>query len=66
MIERSGFTPLTNGSESRSRSRGSGYTTLMFTYINRRDGKKVLDCLKKALKIANQCMDPAVQVRIKP
>jgi hypothetical protein len=28
-----------------------------------RDGKKVLDCLKKALKIANQCMDPSVQVK---
>ncbi len=27
-----------------------------------RDGKKVLDCLKKALKIANQCMDTTVQV----
>ena len=27
-----------------------------------RDKKKVLDCLKKALKIANQCMDTTVQV----
>jgi len=29
-----------------------------------RDGKKVLDCLKKALKIANQCMDTTVQVQL--
>jgi len=29
-----------------------------------RDGKKVVDCLKKALKIANQCMDPVVQVQL--
>jgi len=29
-----------------------------------RDSKKVLDCLKKALKIANQCMDATVQVQL--
>ena len=29
-----------------------------------RDKKKVLDCLKKALKIANQCMDTTVQVNL--
>merc|ERR1712107_674410 len=29
-----------------------------------RDKKKVLDCLTKALKIANQCMDPVVQVQL--
>jgi len=29
-----------------------------------RDEKKVVDCLKKALKIANQCMDPIVQVQL--
>lgn len=29
-----------------------------------RDEKKVVDCLKKALKIANQCMDPTVQVQL--
>jgi len=28
------------------------------------DGKRVLDCLKKGVKIANQCMDPAVQVQL--
>jgi len=29
-----------------------------------KDGKKVVDCLKKALKIAKQCMDAAVQVQL--
>ncbi|XP_023337734.1 vacuolar protein sorting-associated protein 35 isoform X1 [Eurytemora carolleeae] len=29
-----------------------------------RDKKKVLDCLKKALKIANQCMDTTVQAQL--
>jgi len=29
-----------------------------------KDGKKVVDCLKKGLKIAKQCMDPAVQVQL--
>jgi len=29
-----------------------------------KDGKKVLDCLKKGLKIAKQCMDPLVQVQL--
>ena len=29
-----------------------------------RDNKKVLDCLKKGLKIAKQCMDPLVQVQL--
>jgi len=29
-----------------------------------RDGKKVLDCLKKGLKIAKQCMDPAMQAQL--
>ena len=29
-----------------------------------RDGKRVLECLKKALRIANQCMDSAVQVQL--
>ena len=29
-----------------------------------RDGKKVVDCLKKGLKIAKQCMDPGVQVQL--
>ena len=28
-----------------------------------KDAKKVLDCLKKGLKIAKQCMDPLVQVQ---
>lgn len=29
-----------------------------------REGKKVLDCLKKGLKIARQCMDAGVQVQL--
>jgi len=29
-----------------------------------KDGKKVLDCLKKGLKIAKQCTDPLVQVQL--
>jgi len=29
-----------------------------------KDGKKVVDCLKKGLKIANQCMDATVQVQL--
>merc|ERR1712037_723155 len=29
-----------------------------------RDGKKVVDCLKKGLKIARQCMDAGVQVQL--
>ena len=28
------------------------------------DGKRVMECLKKALRIANQCMDPTVQVQL--
>lgn len=27
-------------------------------------GKRVLECLKKALKIASQCMDPSLQVQL--
>jgi vacuolar protein sorting-associated protein 35 len=29
-----------------------------------RDGKRVVDCLKKGLRIASQCMDPSVQVQL--
>uniref|UniRef100_A0A673JB47 Vacuolar protein sorting-associated protein 35 n=1 Tax=Sinocyclocheilus rhinocerous TaxID=307959 RepID=A0A673JB47_9TELE len=29
-----------------------------------RDGRRVMECLKKALKIANQCMDPSLQVQL--
>ncbi|XP_045897939.1 vacuolar protein sorting-associated protein 35 [Micropterus dolomieu] len=29
-----------------------------------RDGKRVMECLKKALKIAHQCMDPSLQVQL--
>ncbi|KAF4518817.1 hypothetical protein B566_EDAN008146 [Ephemera danica] len=29
-----------------------------------RDGRKVLDCLKKGVRITNQCMDPSVKVQL--
>ena len=29
-----------------------------------RDGKRVMECLKKSLRIANQCMDSSVQVQL--
>ena len=29
-----------------------------------RDSKRVSDCLKKGVKIANQCMDSSVQVQL--
>lgn len=29
-----------------------------------KDGKRVVECLKKGLKIGSQCMDPAVQVQL--
>ncbi|KAK2143062.1 hypothetical protein LSH36_881g01009 [Paralvinella palmiformis] len=29
-----------------------------------RDGKRVMECLKKSLRIANQCMDASVQVQL--
>ncbi len=29
-----------------------------------KDGKRVSECLKKALKIASQCMDTIVQVQL--
>lgn len=28
------------------------------------DGNKVLDCLKKGIRIASQCMDTSVQVQL--
>ena len=29
-----------------------------------RDGKKVLECLKKAGKVATECLDPGVQAQL--
>lgn len=29
-----------------------------------KDGNKVLDCLKKGIRIASQCMDTSVQVQL--
>ncbi|MPC90788.1 Vacuolar protein sorting-associated protein 35 [Portunus trituberculatus] len=29
-----------------------------------RDEKRVLECLKKAVRIANQCMDPSTQIQL--
>ena len=36
----------------------------VFMPVQMRDSKRVLECLKKALRIANQCMDSAVQVQL--
>ena len=33
-------------------------------YLQMKDGKRVTDCLKKGVKIANQCMDSSVQVQL--
>ena len=29
-----------------------------------KEGKRVMECMKKALRISNQCMDPTVQVQL--
>lgn len=39
-------------------------SVLMLLHFQIRDGKRVMECLKKALKIANQCMDPSLQVQL--
>ena len=36
----------------------------MLSYIQMHDGKRVMECLKKGLRIANQCMDNSVQVQL--
>jgi vacuolar protein sorting-associated protein 35 len=38
--------------------------TLIFCFSKMRDGKRVLECLKKGVRIGNQCMDPSVQVQL--
>lgn len=35
-----------------------------FSSIQIRVGERVVECLKKALRIAKQCMDPTVQVQL--
>jgi vacuolar protein sorting-associated protein 35 len=37
---------------------------LVFCLYKMRDGKRVLECLKKGVRIGNQCMDPSVQVQL--
>ena len=32
--------------------------------VQLRDEKRVLECLKKAVRIANQCMDPSAQIQL--
>jgi vacuolar protein sorting-associated protein 35 len=40
-------------------------TLMLVLYFSKmRDGKRVLDCLKKGVRIGNQCMDPSVQVQL--
>src|SRR5690242_11652474 len=34
------------------------------SFFQMKDGKRIVECLKKALKIASQCMDPAAQVQL--
>ena len=36
----------------------------MLSYVQMHDGKRVMECLKKGLRIANQCMDNSVQVQL--
>lgn len=33
-------------------------------FFQLRDEKRVLECLKKAVRIANQCMDPSTQIQL--
>lgn len=33
-------------------------------YLQIRDGQRVLECLKKGVRISNQCMDTSVQVQL--
>lgn len=39
-------------------------SNLCFFSFQLHGGKRVMECLKKALKIANQCMDPSLQVQL--
>lgn len=36
----------------------------MFDGLQCRDSKRVTECLKKAVRIANQCMDSTIQVQL--
>ena len=36
----------------------------MVVFFQLRDEKRVLECLKKAVRIANQCMDPSTQIQL--
>lgn len=42
----------------------SWHSLLCLLISQMQDGKRVSDCLKKGLKIANQCMDNSVQVQL--
>jgi len=37
---------------------------LVVVFSKMHDGKRVLECLKKGVRIGNQCMDPSVQVQL--
>ncbi len=37
---------------------------LEYMLLQMHDGKRVMECLKKGLRIANQCMDNSVQVQL--
>jgi len=36
----------------------------IFIFFQLHDGKRVLDCLKKGIRIAKQCMDSSVKVQL--
>lgn len=40
------------------------YSIYFFYHTKLQDSKRVSDCLKKGVKIANQCMDSSVQVQL--
>ena len=45
---------------------GTVVTVLMLLLLcsQMHDGKRVLECLKKGVRIGTQCMDPSVQVQL--
>lgn len=40
------------------------YSDDLMYHFQMHDGKRVLECLKKSLRIANQCIDNSVQVQL--
>ncbi len=42
----------------------NAYNVTTLNHFKLRDGKRVLDCLKKGVKIASQCMDPGTKAQL--